>query len=146
VRCSTAIAFNNNYYQALELASSGLDVTGWLLWFAAATIEAQRRSLTQIEFVWNKAHLMTCTQGQMNTRQEKAVLRMFDAGPEGFLGGLSAGNYTSITGAPSATATRDLADLVAMGVLTRTGERKATRYHLAVSLKPVAPVRIEDIV
>jgi len=32
-----------------------------------------------------------------------------------------------------------------MGVLTRTGERKATRYPLAVSLEPVAPVRVEDI-
>lgn len=48
-------------------------------------------------------------------------------------------------GAPSATATRDLADLVAMGVWTRTGERKGTRYHLAVALEPVAPVRVEDI-
>jgi Fic family protein len=67
---------------------------------------------------------------QLNTRQEKAVLRMFEAGPEGFVGGMSAGNYMSITGAPSATATRDLADLVERGVLRRTGERKATRYYL----------------
>ncbi len=142
----TLLKRRKGYYQALELASRGLDVTDWLLWFAAATIEAQRRSLTRIEFILNKARLMTCAQGQMNARQEKAVLRMFDAGPEGFLGGLSAGNYMSITGASSATATRDLSDLLAMGVLTRTGELKATRYHLAVSLKPVAPVCIEDIV
>lgn len=58
------------------------------------------------------------------------MLRMFEAGPEGFVGGLSAGNYRSITGAPSATATRDLADLVKLGVLRRTGEHKATRYYL----------------
>ena len=60
----------------------------------------------------------------------RSVLRMFEAGPEGFVGGMSAGNYMSITGAPSATATRDLADLVELGVLGRTGERKATRYYL----------------
>jgi Fic family protein len=142
----TLLERRKDYYQALERASSGLDVTEWLLWFAAAAIESGRRSLARIEFISSKAKLMTRAQGRMNARQEEAVLRMFEAGPEGFLGGLSAGNYMRITGAPSATATRDLADLVAMGVLTRTGERKATRYHLAISLEPIAPVRVEDIV
>jgi len=53
--------------------------------------------------------------GQVNARQEKAVLRMLREGPEGFKGGLSAGNYPSITGASAATAPRDLADLVEKG-------------------------------
>ena len=43
--------------------------------------------------------------GQLNERQEKALLRMLREGPEGFKGGLSAGNYSTITGAPPATAT-----------------------------------------
>ena len=55
---------------------------------------------------------------------------MFAEGPDGFKGGLSAANYMTITGAPSATATRDLAALVKIGALNRTGERKSTRYHL----------------
>ena len=55
---------------------------------------------------------------------------MFEAGPDGFEGGLSAANYQNISKAPSATATRDLADLTAKGALTRTGERKSTRYFL----------------
>jgi len=55
---------------------------------------------------------------------------MFAAGPEGFAEGLNAGNYRGITGAAPATATRDLADLVGLEALRRTGERKATRYHL----------------
>ena len=42
-------------------------------------------------------------------------------------------------------ASRDLADLAALEVLRRTGERKATRYHLSVPLKPVATVTIEEI-
>jgi Fic family protein len=70
---------------------------------------------------------------------------MFAAGPDGFTGGLSAGNYRGITGAAHATATRDLADLVALEVLRRTGERKATRYHLGLPLEPVATVTIEEI-
>ncbi|MDR1519184.1 MAG: DUF4172 domain-containing protein, partial [Planctomycetota bacterium] len=36
----------------------------------------------------------------------------------------------AITGAASATVTRDLADLVAKGALLREGERKASRYRL----------------
>ena len=67
---------------------------------------------------------------KLNKRQEKALLRIFKEGPEGFTGGLSAENYISITKATRPTATRDLADLVGKGALTRTGERKHTRYYL----------------
>ena len=141
----TLLKRRKEYYQALEASSCNLDATAWLLWFAAAVIEAQRRSFTWVEFILNKTRLLTSAQGQLNARQEKAILRMFEAGPEGFLGGLSAGNYMTITSAPSATATRDLADLVALDVLQRTGERKATRYYLNLSLKPASTVGIKDI-
>jgi Fic family protein len=141
----TLLKHRKHYYGALEAASRDLDVTDWLLWFAAKVIEAQRRSLAQVEFIIGKARLLERVRGKLNARQEKAVLRMFAAGPEGFTGGLSAGNYRGITGAAPATATRDLADLVALDVLRRTGERKATRYHLCVPVKPVATVTIEEI-
>ncbi len=55
---------------------------------------------------------------------------MFREGPEGFVGGLSAENYLSITKTTRATATRDLQDLVAVSALTRTGELRYTRYFL----------------
>jgi Fic family protein len=55
---------------------------------------------------------------------------MFREGPEGFKGGLSAGNYSTITGASPATTTRDLTDLTEKGALVRTGERKHARYVL----------------
>ena len=64
------------------------------------------------------------------TRQEKVLARLFREGPEGFKGGLSAENYIGITGAPRATVTRDLQDLVGKGALLRRGERKYTRYLL----------------
>ena len=67
-------------------------------------------------------------------RQQKALLRMLKEGPEGFKGGLSAGNYSTITGASPATATRDLADMVERGALIRTGERKHARYALNLPL------------
>lgn len=47
-------------------------------------------------------------------------------------GGLTAENYMAITGTSPATATRDLADLVVKGALTRTGERRHTRYWLNI--------------
>lgn len=55
---------------------------------------------------------------------------MFREGPEGFRGGLSAGNYSTITGASPATTTRDLVDLVQKGALLRTSERRHARYRL----------------
>gem|GEM_PF-6944790 len=58
---------------------------------------------------------------------------MFAEGVDGFKGGLSAASYRTATAAPSATATRDLADLVALGVLRKEGELKHTRYFLDLS-------------
>ena len=69
---------------------------------------------------------------------------MLREGPEGFAGGLSAGNYMTITGAPPATATRDLVDMVAKGALRRTGERRHARYHLTIPLRPVRPVTVDQ--
>jgi len=66
----------------------------------------------------------------LNERQAKAIARMFREGPGGFQGGLSADNYLKITGTSRATATRDLQDLVEKGALSRTGERRHTRYWL----------------
>jgi len=61
-----------------------------------------------------------------------AVARIFKEGTAGFKGGLSAENYISITGTSRATATRDLQRLVEIGALTRTGERRHTRYSLSL--------------
>ena len=58
---------------------------------------------------------------------------MFAEGPDGFKGGLSAANYRTITDAPSATATRDLTELVQLGALRKRGELKHTRYYLDIA-------------
>ena len=97
-------------------------------------IEAQARTITRIRFLIDKTKLLDRLRGQINERQEKALLRLFREGPDGFDGGLSAGNYRTITGAALATATRDLADLVEKGALIRTGERRYARYRLAVEI------------
>lgn len=133
------------YYREIEAANKTLEATRWLRWFAAVAIEAQRRSIAQVEFVLDKARLLGAAHDRLNSRQERAILRMFEEGPDGFKGGMSAANYMTITGAPPATTTRDLGELVRLGVLTRTGVRKSTRYHLASPHRGVAKVEPDDI-
>lgn len=118
------------YYQQLGLASKTLDLTSWLLWFANIALEAQQNTYMYIDFIIKKSVILREAEGKINPRQEKVLLRLFHAGPEGFVGGLSAKNYMSITGATIATTTRDLNDLVKKNILKRTGELKATRYFL----------------
>ena len=142
---TTLLKHRKTYYAEPERAHRELEITDWLLWFAAKALEAQQHTLRQVEFVLEKARLLDRGRGRMNERQERALLRMFAAGPEGFLGGLSAANYMTITGAPPATATRDLAALAAMEVVRRTGENKATRYHLNITTAPVATLSEADI-
>ncbi len=120
------------YYAALQLASQSNDIDAWLAWFADIVIEAQARTITRIRFLIDKTRLLDRLRGAINERQEKALLRIFQERPDGFEGGLSAGNYRTITDASLATATRDLSDLVEKGALIRTGERRYARYRLGV--------------
>jgi Fic family protein len=122
------------YYDALERANKSNDVTSWLLWFADTVLEAQRQTQCWIDFLIAKAKLFDRLRDKINARQEKALLRVMQEGPDGFKGGLSAGNYGSITGAAAATARRDLAALVELGALTRTGQLKGTRYWLSFAV------------
>lgn len=118
------------YYKALELAHAENEITEWLSWFAGTVLEAQLHTQRWIDFLITKTKLFDSLRGKLNARQEKALVRMMREGPDGFEGGLSAGKYSTITAAPPATARRDLAELVELGALVRTGERKGTRYWL----------------
>ena len=119
-----------DYYDALAAANTGNEVTRWLVWFAETVLEAQAHTQNWIRFLIEKGKFLDRLRGKLNARQEKVLLRMSQEGPEGFTGGLSAGNYARVTGASSATARRDLGKLVELGALIRTGERKGTRYWL----------------
>jgi Fic family protein len=141
---ATILAKRNAYYAALEANNKHQKITPWLACFAATAIEAQRRSISLVDFLIDKTRLLDRLRDQLNERQKKALLRMLREGPKGFEGGLSAGKYASITGASPATATRDLADLVAKHALVRSGEQRHTRYEIAIPLRPVLPVAIDE--
>jgi Fic family protein len=140
---ATILLRRKAYYDALEAANKQNEITGWLTWFAGIAIEAQRRTQAQVEFLIDKTKLLDRLRGKLNSRQEKALHRMLRERPEGFKGGLSAGNYRAITGVSPATATRDLAEMVAKGALTRTGDRRHARYSLAIPLRIVASVTLD---
>jgi Fic family protein len=141
---ATIMSRRKSYYEALEAANKQNEITSWLAWFAGVAIEAQHRTIALVEFLIAKTRLLDRLTGQLNERQEKALLRMFREGPDGFKGGLTAGKYDTITGASPATVTRDLADLVDKGALVRTGERRHARYDLAVPLRSVKQVTVNE--
>lgn len=118
------------YYAALESCNKTLTVDHWVEFFSDVVLQAQEDSMKLLFFLIQKSKMLTALTPQLNQRQEKALLRMFSEGPSGFKGGLSAENYIAITKASRATATRDLAHLVDLGALVKTGELRHTRYWL----------------
>jgi Fic family protein len=118
------------YYEELGRASRAIEITTWLEFFGSMVLEARQQSLRRVGFLVEKAKFFERYRGRLNERQEKVLLRMFREGVDGFKGGLSANNHVSITRCSPATATRDLAKLVEMGAMVRTGELKRARYFL----------------
>lgn len=129
----TILRHRADYYRELEKANKSNTLTNWLAWHSSMVLEAQLQTLQNVDFLIEKTKLLARLRGQLNSRQEKALLRILREGPSGFTGGLSAANYAKITGASPATATRDLAGLVDKGALVRTGQLKHARYWLAMA-------------
>jgi len=123
------------YYSQLQAASAqeGLDVTPWVRWFVGCVEKACLSTLAQIQAAGAKAgfwaHLDTA-HPQLTPSQRKVLNKLYEAGPGGFLGGMSTEKYVAITGVSRATAYRELTELLASGLLERTGRGKATRYAL----------------
>ena len=120
------------YYEELERNNKEMNITQWIEYFSKTILEAQDQTYNLIDFLIKKSKLYNGIKGLLNLRQNKVIQRMFEEGPDGFEGGLSAKNYISITGTSKATATRDLQDLVIKKVLVVRGELKNTRYYLNI--------------
>ncbi len=120
------------YYAQLEKASRTLEIDAWIRYFSETILSGLEQTIAYIRFLSKKAVFFERHGAQLNPRQEKVILRLFRAGPEGFKGGLSAQNYMAITQTSASTTTRDLADLVKLGALRSEGERKGTRYFLVL--------------
>jgi len=135
-------SINNNrkaYYRALEQTTgyirqkNPIDITLWCKWFFEtlhiALMEAQK-SLTYIidkTKFWDRHK-----ESQLNVRQTKVLNKILDMGSGNFLGGLSKKKYTIIADTSTATASRDIAELLKKACIRQvegtTG--KNTRYEI----------------
>ncbi|HEU4531525.1 MAG TPA: Fic family protein [Steroidobacteraceae bacterium] len=125
-------AMRDEYYDALgELSRGDLDATGWLRWFLRQVEAAARSSEDTVHRVLFKArYWMQHARKPLNERQKKALNMLLDAGPDGFVGGMTNRKYASLTHASPATAQRDLAQLVELGSLILVGAGRGARYEL----------------
>ena len=121
------------YYDALQSCNYGLDINKWLLFFSKSLLDSQQYTIKLVGFLVAKSKFFIRHNEQLNERQLKVLLRVFEEGIEGFKGGLSATNYRTITDASPATVTRDLQELVQIKALNKTGELKHTRYFLNIN-------------
>ncbi len=124
----------DSYYDELEKAQHGsLDVTPWIVWFIAQVRAACEAASVVMDQALEKARFWQTHQDKsLSVRQRKVINVLLDAGAGGFEGGMSTKKYQSITGASRATSSRDLIELEVMGMLSRAGDGRSTRYYLAI--------------
>ena len=126
----TIEANKKQYYDALEDAQTSNEISSWIQYFVEMALAAQEDAERQVEFVLRKTKFFDRFKSDLNERQLKVVKRMLDEGPDGFEGGMNARKYIAIANTSKATATRDLQQLVEIGVFESVGGGRSTRYRL----------------
>jgi len=123
-------AKRKNYYEALKNALRSNEITPWLIYFIDVILNAQDASEALIDFTLKKAKLFDHYQNQLNDRQLKVINRMLEEGPKGFEGGMTAKKYIRIAHTSKPTATRDLQNLLSLGVFEVKGDGRSTSYQI----------------
>ncbi len=120
------------YYTALEKAQQSNEITPWVLYFIRTTLDAQIEAENQIEFTLKKAKFFDRFKDQLNERQMMVIRRMLEEGVRGFKGGMNARKYIGITKTSKATATRDMQELLEIGVFILAGKAggRSTSYQV----------------
>jgi Fic family protein len=113
-----------------------MDVTPWVQWFVTCIHNAADSSWQQMQSAMRKTRFWADLREQyplLTPTQSKAINKLYDAGPEGFSGGLSTEKYVNLCGVSRATAYRELTSLCEAGLLIQTGTGRGTRYQLLSS-------------
>lgn len=128
----TIEAKKSNYYNALENAQRSIEITKWINYFVDVILDAQQDTENQIDFVLKKTMFFDRFRDKLSERQLKVIRRMLEEGPKGFVGGINASKYGTLTKISKATATRDLQGLLALEAIILLGESggRSTRYQL----------------
>jgi Fic family protein len=117
------------YYDVLEATQKGdLDITSWLAWFLACLGRAIEGAETILGSVLQKARFWEAHVGEsFNDRQQKILNRLLD----GFEGKLTSSKWAALAKCSQDTASRDIDDLVARGILVKNpGGGRSTSYAL----------------
>ena len=120
------------YYASLEEAQKSNEITPWVNYFVTTILEAQTEAKNLVNFILIKSKFFDRFSPVLNERQLRVVQRMFEAGPSGFEGGMSAKKYMSIAKTSKATATRDLQQLSELQVFKVEGGGRGTNYSLNI--------------
>jgi Fic family protein len=125
----------DRYYSELERAqrSKSMDVTTWVEWMleqvTLASEFANRTIDSAIQRIRFQGRMAAFT---LNERQQKTMKKLLDAGPKGYEGGMTTRKHERIAQTSTPTAARDLIDLERLGLLTRYGDGRSTRYYPAM--------------
>lgn len=127
------------YYAQLQRATghAKMDVTPWVQWFVACVHKAAEAAWQHMQTATRKTQFWTTLREKhpsLTATQTKAINKLYDAGPDGFEGGMSTEKYVRLCGVSRATAYRELAALSEKGVLAQSGAGRGTRYRLAEHL------------
>ncbi|MBO1110849.1 Fic family protein [Bordetella petrii] len=117
------------YYDILERTQKGaMDVTEWLAWFLDILHRAIDQAQHALDTVLAKARFWQRWTGiPLNARQVKLLNRLLD----GFDGKLTSTKWAAIAKCSPDTALRDINDLLAQGVLRKSGASgRSTSYEL----------------
>lgn len=119
----------NQYYEMLEKTTTGsLDITDWMLWFLKTVKRAILNAEDKVRLVLAKARFwQKISNISLNERQVKVLNMLL----EGFEGNLTSSKWARITKASSATALRDITDLVEKKILVSSeAGGRSTSYKL----------------
>jgi Fic family protein len=125
-------AERKTYYEILEATQKGgLDITPWLDWFLACLGRAIDGAETALATVLGKARFWeNHADAPFNERQRLVLNRLLD----GFEGKLTSSKWAKLAKCSQDTASRDIADLVMRGILTKDGAGgRSTSYSLAMA-------------
>jgi Fic family protein len=120
-----------NYYDILEATQKDTtDITPWLKWFLECLGRAIDGAENLLSSVMAKARFWEKLDGlSLNERQRSVLNRLLD----GFEGKLTTSKWAKLTKSSQDTATRDIQELVKMGVLDRSVEGgRSTSYNLVL--------------
>ena len=139
---TTIFKHRKEYYKTLDLTTGyhikdnkGLDITLWITWFLEALYESLCDAKKSLLYVIDKTNFWDKHRdSNLNARQIKVLNKILDKGIENFEGGLNKRKYEAIAKTTSATASRDIKDLIEKECIQQTKGTKGRNVSYFIKL------------